>query len=114
MTAAQRRPSTSGFSSEGGRPACAPHPSAAISFGFEGFEVRTARGETFIGMVASETAAELALRVPGGVIQKIAKSDVTSKTPLGVSLMTPGLETVMEEDQLVDLVEYLAGLKKPD
>ena len=63
-------------------------------------------------MVASETAEELALRVPGGVVQKTPKANVASKTPLGVSLMTPGLHTVMEESQLVDLVEYLAGLKK--
>jgi putative heme-binding domain-containing protein len=88
------------------------NPSAGISFGFEGFEVKTKSGETFIGMVASETAEELALRVPGGVVQKTPKANVASKTPLGVSLMTPGLHTVMEETQLVDLVEYLAGLKK--
>lgn len=87
------------------------HPSAGISFGYEGFEVKTKTGETFIGMVASETADELSLKVPGGVLQKTAKTNVESKTPLGVSLMTPGLENVMEEQQLVDLVEYLAGLK---
>ncbi len=88
------------------------NPSAGISFGFEGFEVKTKGGDTFIGMVASDTAASLSLKVPGGVIQQIAKADLLSKTPLGVSLMTPGLHTVMEEAQLVDLVEYLAGLKK--
>ena len=63
-------------------------------------------------MVASDTAEELALKVPGGVIQKNLKANILSKTPLGVSLMTPGLQTVMEETQLVDLVEYLASLKK--
>ena len=88
------------------------NPSAGISFGFEGFEVKTKSGETFIGMVASDTADELALRVPGGVVQKIPKANVATKTPLGVSLMTPGLHTVMEESQLVDLVEYLTSLKK--
>lgn len=88
------------------------NPSAGISFGFEGFEVKTKTGETFIGMVASDTAEELALKVPGGVIQKTPKANIASKTPLGVSLMTPGLQTVMEEQQLVDLIEYLASLKK--
>ena len=90
------------------------NPSAGISFGFEGFEVKTKTGDTFIGMVASETADELALRVPGGVVQKMPRDTVASKTPLGVSLMTPGLHTVMEETQLVDLVEYLAALRKKD
>ncbi|MDB6072227.1 MAG: dehydrogenase [Verrucomicrobiales bacterium] len=88
------------------------NPSAGISFGFEGFEVKTKTGETFVGMVASDTVDELALKLPGGVIQKIGKPALASKNPLGVSLMTPGLHTVMEESQLVDLVEYLSGLKK--
>ena len=90
------------------------NPSAGISFGFEGFEVKTKTGDTFIGMVASETPEELSLRVPGGVVQKTPREAVISKTPLGVSLMTPGLHTVMDESQLVDLVEYLAGLRKKD
>lgn len=88
------------------------NPNAGISFGFEGFEVKTKTGETFIGMVASDTADELALKVPGGVIQKIVKANIASKSALGVSLMTPGLQTIMEEAQLVDLVEYMASLKK--
>ena len=88
------------------------NPNAGISFGFEGFEVKTKAGETFIGMVASETAGELALKVPGGVVQKTAKASILSKTKLAASLMTPGLHTIMEESQLVDLVEYLSGLKK--
>jgi putative heme-binding domain-containing protein len=88
------------------------NPNAGISFGFEGFEVKTKSGDTFIGMIASETERELALKVPGGIVQKTAKADVLSKTPLGVSLMTPGLQTIMEESQLIDLVEYLSGLKK--
>lgn len=88
------------------------NPSAGISFGFEGFEVKTKTGETFVGMVASDTADDLALKLPGGVIQKIGKPTLASKTPLGVSLMTPSLHTIMEESQLVDLVEYLSGLKK--
>ncbi len=89
-------------------------PSAGISFGFEGYEVKTTTGDTFIGMIASETAGELALKLPGGVIQKTPASNISSKTPLSVSLMTPGLHTVMEESQLVDLIEYLASLKKKD
>lgn len=90
------------------------NPSAGISFGFEGYEVKTTAGETFIGMIASETNDELALKVPGGVIQKTPKRSVAAKTPLGVSLMTPGLHTVMEETQLVDLIEYLASLRKKE
>lgn len=87
-------------------------PNAAISFGFEGFEVKTTKGDSYIGMIASETDDELALKVPGGVIVKTPKADVASKTKLPISLMTPGLARAVTEQEFVDLVEYLSSLKK--
>lgn len=87
-------------------------PNAAISFGFEGFEVKTTKGDTYIGMIASETDEELALKVPGGVIVKTPKAEVSSKTKLPISLMAPGLASTITEQEFVDLVEYLSSLKK--
>lgn len=87
-------------------------PNAAISFGFEGFEVKTTKGDTYVGMIAAETDDELSLKVPGGVIVKTAKSEVASKTKLPISLMAPGLASTLSEQEFVDLVEYLSSLKK--
>ena len=88
------------------------NPSAGISFGFEGWEVTMKDGTVWTGMIASETDAELSLKVPGGILQKCAKGDVTGRKKLAVSLMTPNLGTVIPEADLVDLVEYLGSLKK--
>lgn len=88
------------------------NPSAGISFGYEGWEVKMKDGTTWVGMVASETDGELVLKVPGGVLQKCAKGEVVSRTKLTASLMTPNLHTVIPEADLVDLVEYLMTLKK--
>lgn len=88
------------------------NPSAGISFGFEGWEVTMKDGTVWTGMIASETDAELSLKVPGGILQKCAKGDVTGRKKLAVSLMTPNLGTVIPEGDLVDLVEYLGSLKK--
>lgn len=88
------------------------NPSAGISFGYEGFEVKTAGGESYIGIVTGETPETLSMRLPGGVLQNLPAAEVSSKKPLGVSLMTPGLGTVIPETQLVDLIEYLTSLKK--
>ncbi len=88
------------------------NPSAGISFGFEGWEVKTKDGNTFTGMVTSETDKELSLKVPGGIIVKCDKASVVSRDKLKVSLMTPNLHTIMSEADLVNLVEYLASLKK--
>ncbi len=87
-------------------------PNAAISFGFEGWEVKTKKGDTYLGMVAGETDAELFLKTPGGVIVKTPKSDIEARKKLDISLMPPGLPATITEQELVDLVEYLSGLKK--
>lgn len=87
-------------------------PNAGISFGFEGFEVKTKKDETYVGMIAGETDSELSLKVPGGVIVKTPKAEVASRTKLPASLMPPGLAATISEQEFVDLVEYLSGLKK--
>ena len=87
-------------------------PSAGISFGYEGWEVKLDDGTTWIGMIASETDTELSLKVPGGIIQKCAKSAIASRTKLKDSLMTPNLHAVIPADDLVNLVEYLTTLRK--
>jgi putative heme-binding domain-containing protein len=69
-------------------------------------------GNQYLGIIASETDAELSLKVPGGIIQKCAKNAIAGRDKLTVSLMTPNLHTVMNGSDLVDLVEYLASLKK--
>jgi putative heme-binding domain-containing protein len=88
------------------------NPSAGISAGFEGWDVKMKDGNRYMGIVASETDTELSLKIPGGIIQKCAKGSIASRDKLPVSLMTPNLFTVMQGDDLINLVEYLASLKK--
>lgn len=87
-------------------------PSQAISFGYEGFTVKTNDGATLIGYVVSDGDKELAMKVPGGAVVSTDKSRVESRVSLGVSLMPSGLVSTMTKDDLVDLVEYLMTLKK--
>jgi putative heme-binding domain-containing protein len=86
-------------------------PNQGISFGYEGWEVQTRDGAILVGLVTSETDSELNVRAIGGVDNKIKKPEVTRRRKLPVSLMTP-LAPAMNEQQLVDLVEFLSGLKK--
>ncbi len=87
-------------------------PSAAISFGYEGFEVKKKNGETILGYIASETDDTLSIRAPGGVTLPIRKSDIASRKQLADSLMMPNLQAAMTETELVDLIEYLGTLQK--
>jgi putative membrane-bound dehydrogenase-like protein len=87
------------------------HPDAGISFGYEGYMLKLKDGSTAVGIISSETADGVELRMPGGVSSRYEKSNIVSKTQLDNSMM-PALHQTMSEQQLVDLVEYLSTLKK--
>jgi putative membrane-bound dehydrogenase-like protein len=90
------------------------HPDAGISFGFEGYHVTLKDGTQVMGIIASETAEKLDMRLPGGAVNSYNKTEVVSKKKMDSSLMPSGLQQTMTEQELVDLVEYMADLKKND
>jgi putative membrane-bound dehydrogenase-like protein len=88
------------------------HPDAGISFGYEGYTFRLRDGSQVTGIIASETADKVEVRLPGGTVNSYNKSDITSRKQLDQSLMPTGLQQTMTEQQLVGLVEYLASLQR--
>lgn len=87
-------------------------PNAAVTMGFEGWEVRQRDGSVMLGLVTSETQQDITLRIIGGVDNKIAKSAIAQRKKLEMSLMPPGLHAAMTEQELVDLVEFLSAQVK--
>ena len=88
------------------------HPDAGISFGYEGFDVKFKDGSTMSGVVSSKTETDLQLKFPGGVVQNYKMADVVSMKKMDSSMMPSGLHDNMSTQELVDLVDYLASLKK--
>jgi putative heme-binding domain-containing protein len=88
------------------------YPSAGVSFGYEGYEVKFKDGSTIAGIVASKTETDLLMKFPGGTSQSYKMSQVVSMKKMDESLMTAGLHEAMSAPELVDLVEYLSSLKK--
>jgi putative heme-binding domain-containing protein len=87
-------------------------PSAGIAFGYEAWQIELRNGDDALGLLVSETADELALKAIGGIVTRYRKTDITRRTKQKLSIMPAGLEQAMSSDELVDLVEYLASLKK--
>jgi putative heme-binding domain-containing protein len=85
-------------------------PNAGVSFDYEGWIVQTNQGGVLAGIV-TESDEELTIRMVGGVTQKVKKSDVTKREKMKASLMPEGLHLAMSEKELVNLVEFLSGLK---
>jgi putative heme-binding domain-containing protein len=88
------------------------HPSAGISFGYEGWEFKMKNGDKVTGLIASQTESELVLKMPGGTLKTYKQSDVNSRKQLPDSMMPTGFHLAMKEQELADLVEYLMSLKK--
>ncbi|QMW02683.1 PVC-type heme-binding CxxCH protein [Spirosoma foliorum] len=88
------------------------HPDAGISFGFEGWDVKFKDGSSMTGIVSSKTETDLQMKFPGGVVQNYKMADVVSMKQIDSSMMPSGLQETMSTQELVDLVEYLASLKK--
>ena len=87
-------------------------PSAGISFGFEAWTIETKSGEEIFGLLVSETGEEVSVKTVGGAVTKLKKSDVAKRHPSKLSSMPAGLQQAMTVQEIADLLEYLALLKK--
>lgn len=89
-------------------------PSAGISFGFEAWQFTLKNGDEAFGLIASETEQEVVVKLQGGSMNRIKKSEIESRTKQPTSIMPVGLQAPLSAAEFVDLIEYLASLKKPN
>jgi putative heme-binding domain-containing protein len=87
-------------------------PSSGVSFGYEAWNFTLKSGDEVYGLLASETADEVVVKNVGGIITRLKKRDIQSRQQSKLSIMPAGLQAAMTTQELVDLVEYLATLKK--
>ncbi len=82
-------------------------PNASINPDAVGYVVTNKDGSAVIGTRFGETADELQIAQPGGVVAKLKKSDIARTEPMTVSLMPTGLDKALSADELRDLMTYL-------
>jgi putative membrane-bound dehydrogenase-like protein len=88
-------------------------PSKAIADQYVAWSLETKDGLALTGLIVEETVETLTLRDANGKDTRVAKKNVQSRTKSTVSLMPANLLAYMTEDDLVDIVEYLFGLRTP-
>lgn len=88
-------------------------PGAGISFGYEAWTVELKSGDEAYGIKASESPDEIAIKDTSGIVSRYKKSAIQSIRQGATSIMPAGLQQTISTQELVDLVEYLASLKKP-
>ena len=82
------------------------NPSADISHGFEGSEVKTKDGLSITGMVLSQ-GDPLIIKCMGGLVQTVPQSRVRSVTKMTKSLMYQPEQLGMNAQMVSDIVAYL-------
>jgi putative membrane-bound dehydrogenase-like protein len=86
-------------------------PDQGVSFGYEGYQFKLKDGRTAFGMILSETEDKLEIQYMT-TRQTINPSDIVSRAKQESSLMPSNLQTLMSEQELIDLVAYLQELKR--
>jgi len=88
-------------------------PDQGISFGFEGYRIQLNDGAIAMGKIVSETPEKIDIQYMNNQ-ETVAKEKIVSRMKLETSLMPSDLQSAMTEQELIDLVEYLATLKKDE
>lgn len=86
-------------------------PSKAIADQYVQLSVTTTADVTVSGLVVADTPQALTLRDANGKDTVIPKADVASQKKLMISIMPEDVVAALSEDELVDLVAYLATLQ---
>lgn len=88
-------------------------PDQGISFGFEGYRIQLHDGSVAIGKIVSETADKIEMQYMNNQ-QSLVKTNVASRSKLESSMMPSNMQSLMSEQDLIDLVAYLQTLKRDE
>ena len=87
-------------------------PAKKIKEGYHTTVLTTKAGGVLTGALIRESGSELVLRMIDGSEKRIAVSSVAKKEIAPVSLMPPGLTSMLRKDEFLDLVKFLSELGK--
>lgn len=87
-------------------------PNAEVRPEFASYVVDTKDDNTFVGLVANETATTVTVRQAYGKEDVIPRSNISSLRSQGLSLMPEGLEAGLTPQACADLLEYIATATK--
>jgi putative membrane-bound dehydrogenase-like protein len=85
-------------------------PSEAARPGYETMMVKTQRGETLLGIAASDSPTSLTLHLPGGIERTVLRKRADIRTIRNVSLMPAGLGEALKPEQIADVIAFLRSV----
>lgn len=89
-------------------------PNLVIGEAYQARIVNTKDGRAVMGLPVEDNEQRIVVRPPTGKDEVIARADVKSVDVLPISLMPESLEMTMSEQELLDLINYLAWDLHPE
>jgi putative membrane-bound dehydrogenase-like protein len=86
-------------------------PSREVDPRFLAYQVRTTRGTTFSGLIATDTATAVTLKRGDGAEDIIPRRFIETVESTGQSLMPEGLEMQINRQEMADLLRYLLSVR---
>lgn len=86
-------------------------PSATIVRDYEPYSVITVDGRTLTGLIVRESEESITVQQPTGDPIIVRRENIDEMLPSSVSVMPSDLDKSLTEEELADLVAYLASLK---
>jgi putative membrane-bound dehydrogenase-like protein len=84
-----------------------PHKEVASQF--IAYTVTTKDGQTLSGIITSDNASSMTLKMMGGMEKTLQRSEIKGSSSTGQSLMPEGLETGMSVADMADLLSFIEG-----
>ncbi len=88
-------------------------PNREVLPNFMSYVIETKTGDSFIGLIANETATSVTLRQAGGAEATVLRSNIQSIQNQGQSAMPEGLEAGLTPQDMANLLEYVATATPP-
>ena len=82
-------------------------PSQAVEARYRAWTITLKSGDVLDGLVSTETANNLVLRLAGGVEHAVLRSDIAAMSPSKLSLMPTGFESALNPQAMADLLRWL-------
>lgn len=86
-------------------------PNRSLADEYETWEIEKKNGEHITGIISAETNSNLTLVDALGIYTTVPRSDIRSLRATDLSMMPAGFESVLDMDEMADLLSFLKGLK---
>ncbi len=86
-------------------------PNREVAPNYTAYVIETKDGDSQIGIIASETASSVTLRMALGMEVVLPRDTIKSMRSAGLSMMPEGVEEGMKAQDLADLIEFVITAK---